>query len=66
MKNRRTTTSGMDWNTMTGLCHRLKEDKLYRDYLLILIGCFFGLRISDLLQLRWQDVVDKTEVIIIE
>lgn len=51
---------------MTGLCHRLKEDKLYRDYLLILIGCFFGLRISDLLQLRWQDVVDKTEVIIIE
>jgi len=66
MRNRKTTTSGMDWNVMTGLCHRLKEDELYRDYLLILVGSFFGLRISDLLQLRWQNVLDKTEVIITE
>lgn len=56
----------MDWNVMLGLTHRLKEDKLYRDYLLILIGSYFGLRISDLLQLRWQDMLDKTEVVITE
>ncbi len=66
MRNRKTTTAGMDWNAMLGLTARLLQDKLYRDYLLILIGSFFGLRASDLLRLRWQDVLDKTEVIITE
>jgi integrase len=66
MGKKKTTTSGLDWNTMTGLCHRLKEDKLYRDYLLILCGSYFGLRISDLLELRWQDLLAKTEVILTE
>lgn len=66
MGNRKTTTSGMEWNVMVGLATRLREDGLYRDYLLILVGCYFGLRISDLLELRWRDVLDKPEVILTE
>lgn len=66
MGNRKTTTSGMDWLVMTGLTNQLREDGLYRDYLLILVGSYFGLRISDLLILRWEDVLDKTEVILTE
>src|ERR1700722_19666596 len=66
MKNRRTTTSGVDWNLMIGLSQRLLQDKLYRDYMLILVGSYFGLRISDLLQLRFCDIEGKTEIILNE
>lgn len=66
VKNKQTTTSGMEWNTMLGLAQRLKEDCETRDYLLIIIGSYFGLRISDLLSLRWMDIIDKTEVVLIE
>ncbi|MCB0756649.1 MAG: tyrosine-type recombinase/integrase [Flavobacteriales bacterium] len=61
-----TTTSYIEWNQMLGLCERLKSDGLYREYLLILTGCHFGLRISDLLSLRWCDVIEKSQVTIIE
>jgi hypothetical protein len=40
----------MDWNAMLGLSMRLREDGLIREHLLITLGCFFGLRIGDLLQ----------------
>lgn len=66
MKKRSTTTSGLEWNTMIGLTQRLKQDNKYRDYLLITVGCYFGLRIGDLLSLRWCDVVDKDELILTE
>jgi integrase len=66
MKKRQTATSGLEWNTMIGLTQRLKQDKLYRDYLLITIGCYFGLRIGDLLGLKWIDIIDKTELVLIE
>lgn len=56
----------MDWNVMLGLTQRLKQDKQYRDYLLITTGCYFGLRIGDLLSLRWDDVLDKDEFVIVE
>jgi integrase len=59
---RKTTTSGMDWNQMLGLTQRLRQDKLYRDYVLITMGCYFGLRIGDLLSIRWRDIIDKDEL----
>lgn len=62
MSLRQTTTSGMEWNTFLGLSQRLKEDGLLRDHLLITLGCYFGLRISDLLSLTWNGVIDKTEL----
>ena len=66
MRKRKMTTSGMEWNTMLGLTSRLLQDKLYRDYLLILVGSYVGLRISDLLELKFQDVEEKTELVLIE
>ncbi len=66
LKNTKTTTSGMEWNAMFGLAHRLKQEKKYRDYLMILVGCYFGLRAKDLLSLKWNDVIDKDELMITE
>lgn len=65
-RNKTTTTSGIAWNTMLGLSERLKQDKEYRDYLLIVIGCYFGLRIRDLLKIKWDDVFEKEEIVITE
>ena len=66
MRKKQTATSGMDWNTMIGLTLRLKKDKLYKDYLLITVGCYFGLRIGDLLSIKWVDVIGKEEIALIE
>jgi len=62
VKNSKTTTSGLQWNEMLGLLHRLKQDKRYRDYLLICLGCYFGLRAKDLLSLKWADLYDGDQV----
>lgn len=66
LKNTKTTTSGLDWNSMHGLLVRLKRDNRYREYLLITTGCYFGLRISDLLNLKFIDVINKDEFTITE
>jgi len=66
MEKRQTTTSGMEWNTFLGLSQRLKDDKLHRDYLLITMGCYFGLRISDLLSIKWEDILNRTDLTIKE
>jgi integrase len=62
----KTVTMPIDWNVMLGLTQRLKNDKLFTDYLLILCGCYFGLRISDLLRLQYCDVIDKDDFEVIE
>lgn len=47
-----TTADYMHWDEMTNLVRRLLHDKDYKMSLLIAIGCFWGLRISDILSLR--------------
>lgn len=47
----------LDWNEAMQLVNRLYEDGQYRDCLLIASGCYLGLRISDILQLRWRDLI---------
>ena len=44
---------------MLSLVHRLYRDKDYRISLLIGCGCFFGLRISDLKTLRWEQLLGE-------
>jgi len=50
----RTTTSSMNWGDFKSLIGKLERDKEYKFCLLITIGVFTGLRISDLLQLRFS------------
>ncbi len=65
-QNSKTTCTGMDWNVMLGLLHRLKRDNLLKDYLLIATGSYFGLRIKDLLNLTWSDVISHDDFTITE
>ncbi len=50
----------MDWNEAQQLINRMFEDGLYRDALLVASGCNLGLRISDLLRLRWRDLLSES------
>jgi integrase len=54
LKGQRTTTSSMDWDDFKSLIGKLERDKEYKFCLLISTGVFTGLRISDLLQLRFS------------
>ena len=53
-----TTSDYIEWDTMLNLVRRLYKDGDYRMSLLIGCGCFFGLRISDLLTLNWNMLLD--------
>lgn len=66
LKNSRTTSDYIEWEKAINLIHRLYRDGNYRMSLLIGCGCFFGLRISDLLSLDWKMLLDDTKFTIIE
>lgn len=55
----------MDWNEAMTLIDRMAADGRHRDALLIAAGCYLGLRVSDLLQLRWSDLL-SAEITLIE
>lgn len=59
-KHSYTTADYLPWNTMLNLTHKLFKDGRYRMSLLVACGSFFGLRISDLLTLTWEQVLSDT------
>ena len=59
LKNSYTTSDYLQWDSATSLVRKLYRDKNYKISLLIGCGIFFGLRISDLLQLTWEMLLDK-------
>ena len=61
LKYSTTTADYMQWDEMTNLVRRLGKDGNYKMSLLIAIGCFWGLRISDILALRWIDILNVDE-----
>lgn len=58
VKNSCVTSDYMEWDTMLLLVRKLYKDKNYRLSLLIGCGSFFGLRISDILSLTWDMLLD--------
>lgn len=48
------TSDYLEWDTAMSLIRKLFKDRNYRMSLLIGCGCFFGLRISDILTLSWS------------
>ena len=61
----RTTTTSMDWDDFKSLISKLERDKEYKFCLLISIGVFTGLRISDLLKLQFKQF-ENIEILTIQ
>ena len=66
LKASNTTADFLVWEEMIVLTQKLERDKKYMLALLIYIGSFTGLRISDLLQLKWEQFIGKTHLYIKE
>lgn len=58
-KHSYTTADYLPWDNAMSLIRKLYRDGHYRTSLLIGCGCFFGLRISDLLSLTWEQILNK-------
>lgn len=54
-----TTTTYIEWNDFISLITRLEKDENYKFCLLVSIGVFTGLRISDLLTLTYSDLLSN-------
>jgi integrase len=61
-----TTADYLEWNEAMNLIRKLYDDNKVTLSLYIGCSCFFGLRASDTLSLRWGDVINKDELQLIE
>ena len=66
VKGSYTTADALDWDEMLSLVHRLFRDGDYRMSLLISIQCMWGLRIGDVLQFKWNQILNADEIGICE
>ena len=66
LKGQKTTTTSIDWDVFKSLVSKLERDGNYKYCLLITIGVFTGLRISDLLQLRCSQFEDSEYLTVVE
>ena len=55
----KTKSDYIEWNTAQSLIQKLERDGDWKFALLFAIGTFTGLRISDLLALKWNDLLDQ-------
>lgn len=65
LKGQRTTTTSMDWDDFKSLISKLERDKEFKFCLLVSIGVFTGLRISDLLKLNFSQF-ENSEILDIQ
>ena len=66
LKYSTTTADYLVWSDAMNLIRKLAKDGNYKMSLLIALGCFTGLRISDILALRWSQILYTEEFTIIE
>ena len=66
LKYSSTTADYLQWSEAMNLIRKLARDSNYKMSLLIALGCFTGLRISDILALRWNQILDTEEFTITE
>ena len=66
LKYSTTTADYLVWSDAMNLIRKLAKDENYKMSLLIALGCFTGLRISDILALRWEQILRTEEFTIIE
>ena len=65
LKGQRTTTTSMNWDDFKSLISKLERDNEFKFCLLIAVGVFTGLRISDLLKLQFNQF-ENTEILTIQ
>ena len=66
LKYTKTTADYLQWDEAMNLIRKLSKDGNYKMSLLIALGCFTGLRISDILALRWKQILHVSEFTITE
>ena len=66
LRGQKTKSDYLDWDKMQNLTLKLERDSELKFSLLISLGSYIGLRISDLLQIRWNQLVNQDNLIIIE
>ena len=66
LKYSSTTADYLVWSDAMNLIRKLAKDENYKISLLMALGCFTGLRISDILSLRWKQILGTDEFTIIE
>ncbi|NDV97000.1 site-specific integrase [Dysgonomonas sp. 521] len=66
LKFQNTTADYIEWDSNILLISRLYQDQNYKFSLLIALGSFFGIRISDLLKLKWCDILNTDILNIVE
>jgi len=66
LKYSTTTADYLVWSDAMNLIRKLAKDGNYKMSLLVAIGCFTGLRISDILALRWKQILGVPDFTIIE
>ena len=64
--NQKTTTTSMEWDQFKSLISKLERDGEYKFCLLVAMGVFTGLRISDLLQIKFNQFIETEFLNIIE
>jgi integrase len=65
LPGQKTTTTSMSWEDFKSLISKLERDNEFKFCLLIAVGVFTGLRISDLLKLRFSQF-EGTEILSIQ
>ena len=66
LKYSNTTADYLVWSDAMNLIRKLAKNENYKMSLLVALGCFTGLRISDILALRWNQILGVSEFTIIE
>ena len=66
LKNQNTTANYLSWSELVNLIHKLRRDGYPKFQLLIALGSFLGLRISDILSLKWSDILENNKLVIKE
>ena len=66
LKYSSTTADYLRWDEAMNLIRKLAKDNNHKMSLLVALGCFTGLRISDILALRWKQILDTDEFPVIE
>lgn len=65
-KYSKTTADYLSWDQNLNLIRKLFNDQEYKISLFIAVGSFWGLRVSDVLKLNWDDILDKDEFVLVE